>query len=150
MQNAEQQPEKKQVLLREGLFHRPETADEKPYLIGSKCSVCGNVFFPARAICPVCVAEDTLKEIPIGTRGKLNGFATVQVAPEGFTAPYTLSFIDLSEGPTIFAIIAGEASGEETLYNGMEMELTIESISTDENGNEVIGYKYSPAESVKP
>ena len=145
-----EQKQKRQIPLQEGWYKVPQSPSEKGYLIGSKCSVCGNVFFPARAICPVCVAEDTLKEIPIGTRGKLNGFATVQVAPEGFTAPYTLSFIDLSEGPTIFAIIAGEASGEETLYNGMEMELTIESISTDENGNEVIGYKYSPAESVKP
>ncbi len=148
MQHNDQHPEKKQVLLREGLFHQPESANEKPYLIGSKCSICGNVFFPARAICPVCVAEDTLQEIPVGTKGKLNSFATVQVAPEGFIAPYTLSFIDLPEGPTIFAIIAGGASGGEGLHDGMEMELTIESISTDENGNEVIGYKFRPVRSV--
>ena len=148
MQHDDQHPEKKQVLLREGLFHRPESDDDKPHLIGSKCAVCGNVFFPTRAICPVCVEEDTLREIPMGKSGKLNSFATVQVAPEGFTAPYTLSFIDLSEGPTIFAIIAGGASGGEGLQNGMEMELTIEPISTDENGNEVIGYKYRPARSV--
>ncbi len=148
MQHNDQHPEKKQVLLREGLFHRPESDDEKPYLIGSKCSICGNVFFPSRAICPVCVEEGTLQEMPLGTTGKLNSFATVQVAPEGFTAPYTLSFIDLPEGPTIFAIIAGGASGGEGLQDGMEMELTIEPISTDENGNEVIGYKFRPARSV--
>jgi len=148
MQNADHNPDNKQVLLREGLFHRPESADEKPYLIGSKCTVCGNVFFPARAICPKCVAEGTLQEMPLGTKGKLNSFATVQVAPEGFTAPYTLSFIDLPEGPTIFAIIAGGASGGEGLHDGMDMELTIEPISTDENGNDVIGYKFRPARSV--
>ena len=43
-----------------------------------------------------------------------------------------------------------EANVAQEVIRQMEMELTIESISTDENGNEVIGYKYSPAESVKP
>ena len=83
-----------------------------------------------------------------GHDGKAQQLCHGPGSARGFTAPYTLSFIDLPEGPTIFAIIAGGASGGEGLQNGMEMELTIEPISTDANGNEVIGYKFRPARSV--
>ena len=149
MQSSERTPGKQQVLIREGLFHLPTSPDEKPYLIGSKCKVCRNVFFPKRVVCPVCVAEGTLEETPLSTKGRINSFATVQVAPAGFVAPYTQSLVDLPEGLTIFSIIAGGPSAAQALKLGAEVELVIEVVSVDEKGNEVIGYKFRLTERLK-
>lgn len=142
MQSNEHEPQKKQVLLREGLFHLPTSPGEKPYLIGSRCRACGNVFFPQRAVCPACISDDTLEETPLSTRGRINSFAVVQVAPAGFVAPYIQALVDLPEGLTIFSLIAGGAPEEQALEMGAEVELTVEPISVDENGNEVMGYKF--------
>lgn len=142
MHSSGLEPQRKQVLLREGLFRLPTSPGEQPYLLGSKCRECGNVFFPKRAICPACVAEDTLEEVPLGTRGTINSFATVRVAPAGFAAPYTQALVDLPEGLTIFSIIVGETSGSAALEIGAEVELVIGPVSVDESGNEVIGYKF--------
>ena len=144
MQSSKHGTEKKQVLLREGLFHLPASPNERPYLIGSKCRVCGNVFFPKRVVCPACISEDTLEEISLSTRGRINSFAVVEVAPPGFTVPYTQALVDLPEGLTIFSPIAGGASEAKALELGAEVELIIAPISVDEDGNEVIGYKFRP------
>jgi len=144
MQSSQHEPQKKQVLLREGLFHLPTSPDEKPYLIGSKCRVCGNVFFPKRVVCPACISDDTLEEIPLSTTGRINSFALVEVAPPGFVAPYIQALVDLPEGLTIFSLIAGGAAEAEALELGAEVELITEAISVDESGNEVIGYKFRP------
>jgi len=144
VQSNEHMPRKKQVLIRDGLFHLPTSPGDRPYLIGSKCRICGKVFFPRREICPICIAEGTLQETPLSTRGKINSFATVQVAPAGFIAPYTQAFVDLPEGLTVFSIIAGGTSAAQALKLGAEVELTIEPVSVDEKGNEVIGYKFRP------
>jgi hypothetical protein len=44
----------------------------------------------------------------------------------------------------VFSIIAGGTSAAQALKLGAEVELTIEPVSVDEKGNEVIGYKFRP------
>lgn len=136
--------DKKQVLVKEGLFYLPASSSDKPYLIGSKCRTCGHVAFPRRAICPVCVKPGTMEEVPLSRRGKLNSFTVAQVAPSGFKAPYIISYVDLPEGPRVFSMITGCEPSEQSLKVGQEVELVIEKISEDDKGNEVIGYKFRP------
>ena len=51
---------KKMVPIKEGLFHMPESPDDEPYLIGSKCRECGCVVWPTRKVCPACVKDDIM------------------------------------------------------------------------------------------
>ena len=44
--NDESATEKKQIPVQEGLFYQPQSPEEKPYLIGSKCTICGYISFP--------------------------------------------------------------------------------------------------------
>jgi len=133
-----------EVPVLEGLFHRPSGPGDKPYLIGSKCSACGYVAFPRREVCPACVHENTMQDIPLSTRGKLFSFTVARVAPPGFTAPYLQAYVDLPEGPRIFSLISGVEPTDDALVEGQDMELVIEKIRTDEQGNHVIGYKFRP------
>lgn len=135
---------RREVPVLEGLFHRPSGPGDRAYLIGSKCSACGYVAFPRRVVCPACVRENTMQDLPLSTRGRVFSFTVARVAPPGFTAPYLQSWIDLPEGPRIFSLISGVEPTDDALVEGQEVELVLEKIRTDEEGNDVIGYKFGP------
>lgn len=88
--------------------------------------------------------DDALEEVPLSTRGKIDTFSVVHVAPAGFKAPYIQAFVDLPEGPRIFSIITGCEPSEDAIKEGDEVELVVEKIADDEKGNELIGYKFRP------
>ena len=56
-----------QIPIQEGLFTWPS---DDPRLIGSECTECGAVLFPAQSGCPRCTSDDT-KERELGTKGTL-------------------------------------------------------------------------------
>lgn len=96
-------------------------------------------------MCPVCVVEDTMEEVPLSRRGRLYSFTVAHVAPEGFKAPYLQAFIDLPEGPRIFSLISETVPPRaDALEEGMEMELVIEPVREDERGDPVVSYKFRP------
>lgn len=137
--------------IRNDLFVVPSSHSEKPYLLGSKCTKCGRVFFPRRTICSDCLIEVALEDLPVGRRGKLHVGSIAHTAPIGFKPPYVVGYIDLPEGLRIFSEIKDFQicqdfliPGTEMLIPGTEMELIIEKIREDEEGNEVIGYKFMP------
>ncbi len=137
--------------IREDLFKIPASPGEKPYLVGSRCTNCGRVFFPRRTVCCDCLIADTMKEKPLSRTGKISAGVIAQTAPLGFKPPYATAFIDLPEGIQLFAqLVDGELlrecliPGTDCLQPGTEVELTIEKIREDDAGNDVIGYKFKP------
>ena len=119
------------------------SSSEKPHLIGSKCSLCGEFFFPKRAICPNCLKEEELKEVALSNTGKLYTYCIVKAAPLGFEAPYVIGYVDLPEGLRIFAPLA--ECNEENLKIDMDLEVIVDKIREDEAGQAVYGYKFKPA-----
>ena len=65
---------KKAIPIKEGWFHIAETDDDQPYLIGSRCENCGFTTFPKAAACLSCMRDDTMREIHLGPKGKLDTF----------------------------------------------------------------------------
>jgi uncharacterized OB-fold protein len=135
---------KKQVPVEEGLFYKPASPKEKPYLIGSRCSLCGNVTFPKMKVCPRCAKKDTMEEVHLSGRGKLDTFSIVNAALPGFKAPSIQAYINLEEGPRIWSLITGVEADEKALKIGMELELVVEKVREDAQGNEVISYQFRP------
>jgi len=129
----------------EGAFCLPVSPEEKPYLRGSRCINCGYVAFPPRVICPICIRDNTMEEVSLGFRGELDSFAVVRQAPAGFVAPYMLGMVQLPDGPEVFTMITGCDIDDDALVVGQEMELVIDKISEDDEGNEMIGWKFKPA-----
>jgi uncharacterized OB-fold protein len=136
---------KKQVPIEEGLFYQPASQEEKPYLIGSKCSLCGNVTFPKMKVCPRCAKKDTMIEVHLSGRGKLDTFSIVNAALPGFKAPSIQAYVNLEEGPRIWSLITGVEPDEKALKIGMDVELVVAKVREDAQGNEVISYQFRPA-----
>jgi uncharacterized OB-fold protein len=83
---------------------------EIPYryqLIGTRCSKCGDTYFPPRSICPNCRGSGKVSETKLSGLGEVLTYTVVRVPPEGFEreAPYVVAIIKLEEGPRITAQI---------------------------------------------
>lgn len=133
-----------EIPIKDGLFHKPQGRGDPAYLIGSRCSLCGYCCFPKKTICTRCRRDNCMEEIQIGVRGKLDSFAVMQVGTPDLPAPYIIGYVKVSEGPLIFSMITGCEPREDALELGEEMELVIEKIKEDENGDDIIGWKYEP------
>jgi uncharacterized OB-fold protein len=118
-----------------------------PCLLGSKCGACGIVVFPKMPVCPSCLRNGTMTEVEIGRTGRLYSHTIARVAPKGFKAPLFQAFVDLPEGPRIFALISSACPVEPgVLEDGMEMRLVIEPLADTPEKGEVLSYKYVPVD----
>ena len=117
---------------------------EGPALIASKCDACGNVFFPKKKVCPECF-DGNLNEIPLSQKGKLHTYSQAAMGPADLEKPYVMGFIDLPEGIKLYSLIVDCEPWQEVLKIGMDMELVIGRIKTDQNGNDIKGYMFRPA-----
>ena len=134
--------EKKKVPVREGLW----TSDEKPQLVGSQCHNCGEVFFPKRqdVLCSYCQSS-SFKEINLSPRGKIYSYAVVMQRPPVYyqaEVPYAIGFVELPEGIRVETLLTG--CKLEDLRVGMEVEMLIDKLHTEEDGTEVYCYKFKP------
>jgi uncharacterized OB-fold protein len=82
-----------------------------------------------------------MQETALSRRGVIETFTVSYVAPPGFKAPYLQAYVRLPEGPRVFSILAAQ-EGEVDM--GTEVELVIEKLAEDEQGNDLIGYKFRP------
>jgi len=138
----------KRVPVVEGWF----TLDpEEPHLIGNRCKSCGDYFFPTASNCrnPHCRREE-LEEVKLSRKGKLWSFTNnyyqpppPYVPPDPFE-PYAIAVVDLPEEKLM---VMGQLAGGydfEKLEIGMDMELIVEKLYDDDEGNEHVIWKWRP------
>ena len=85
-----------------------------------------------------------MEEIKLGPYATLENFAVMRVGPPDFPAPYIVGYVRMKEGILIFTPITGCEARDDALELGEEMELTIEKIKVDEQGNNLIAWKFRP------
>jgi hypothetical protein len=123
----------------------PSEPGRTPCLLGSRCRECGNVVFPKMPVCPACRRNASMDEIELGRTGKLYSHTIAHVAPQGFSAPFFQVFIDLPEGPRVFALVGSECPVEPgVLEDGMEMRLIVEPLADTPERRDLLTYKYIP------
>jgi len=135
---------KKQVPLKPGLFKIPDKAGEEPYLIASKCKECGTYFFPIRVICLNCGAE-AMEETPLKGRGKVYTYTIARQQLPGalVQVPYVIAIVSMEEGCQVHTPVT---EGWESIKIDMEAEVYFEKVREDEEGNDVLAYKFKAAE----
>lgn len=116
---------------------------EGPVLAGGRCPACGRIWFPIKRACPVCFG-DRLQETPLSRRGTLHTFAVSHMGPPGIDTPFVIGFVDLPEGIRLFSLLTRCEPWDEVLEIGMEMEMVVEPIRRDAEGNEIVGYTFRP------
>jgi len=143
MTTASSQP--KQVPVMEGLFAWPS---DEPRLMGNKCKSCGTCCFPRTFRCPDpdCLGQD-MEDIKLSTTGKLWSYTVgyyplpPPYKPLGEFKPFGVAQVEFPEGLRITGGVTG-CDAQKDLEIGMDMELVFEKLYDDEEGNEVIGWKF--------
>lgn len=130
--------------LKQGLFEPAGPGNDRPYLIGSRCTVCSYTTFPRKTVCVKCRRDDTMETLRLGPYGTLVNFAVMRVGPPDFPPPYTVGYVRMKEGPVVFTQITGCGAEDDALRSGQEMELVIETIKKDPQGNNLVGWKFRP------
>ncbi len=136
-----------QVPVAEHVFTWP--ADE-PQLIGSRCTSCGIVTFPAQESCPRCASTEMAEHL-LARRGTLWAWTTQDFPPP--SPPYAgagrKSFVPFGVGYVDLGDVKVETrlteSNPDVLTIGMDMKLTIVPFRTDDEGNEVMTFAFAPA-----
>ncbi|MDH5696675.1 MAG: Zn-ribbon domain-containing OB-fold protein [Dehalococcoidia bacterium] len=140
----ESKKEKRQVPVAENLFTMPSSPDEESHMMGSRCNSCSEVFFPKQNICPNCSKED-MEELILSRRGQLYSYTVVRQRPsdyKGVNVPYALGQIELPERVRVTSLLVG--CDFDKLKVGMQMEMVIEKLYEDEEGNDVMAYMFKP------
>ncbi len=101
---------------------------EEGKLMGTRCRVCGMVFFPPRADCYGCLSSD-MEWFQVTGTGKLLTWSRLQYGPVGFEGdlPYSIAVLDYGTYK-VFGRIAGDVP-EEELSVGMEMKAEANTLS---------------------
>lgn len=140
------------VPIEPGFFTIPHVPSQTPRLLASRCRRCGETFFPRREVCCVCFSRD-LEPTEIGPRGTLYTYTYVRVpmfgrkrAGEGDPG-YGVGQVDLPEGPRVQAVLSG---GPEDFRIGMEMELELEALRENAEGQEVVIFRFRPVQTGSP
>ena len=138
--------EVKQIPIAEGFFTWPS---DEPHLIGGRCKTCGRYFFPkAYPLHKLGCRNQEVEEVLLSRRGKLQSYTWQYYpppppykGPDPFV-PYGIGMVKLAEGISVVGIITGCSS--EDLKIGMEVELVVEKLYSDEQSNQYLTWKFRP------
>jgi len=100
-------------------------------LEAARCTGCGKVLYPPRAVCPVCRCR-TFEKVTLPREGKVVTFTVVRVPPTGFTeqSPLPIALVELANGVRVMVQIA-DVADPSTLEIGMPVRLEFRRINSD-------------------
>ena len=133
------------VAIREDIFTQPITPLADVRLVGSKCNNCNEVMFGIAGCCSNCATED-LSPIPLSTRGTLWTYTVIRSRPPGAYLgpsdpfiPFAEGLVELPEGIRVLSVLDCDI---DAVNIGMPLELVVYPISKDDEGREIIGFKF--------
>ncbi len=137
-----------QVPVVDGLF---VDGPRGPRLIGSRCDGCGHHYFPASGDCrnPACT-DRRVKQVELGPSGILWSYSVQHYMPpppfrvEMPFRAYAIGLVELPDnGIKVLGMIKVDDPRE--LVIGAPVELVLDRLYTDHDGNDVVTYKFRPA-----
>lgn len=118
-------------------------------LAGSRCTICGNAYFPPRAVCPRCPhhRQSIEKMVPmqLSGAGEVVTYTVVHEAAEGFEmqVPYVLALVKTVEGPVLTGQIV-DVTPEEVRI-GLPVQATFRKLREEGDAGVIhYGYKFAP------
>jgi len=132
------------VPFKPGFLTEPLTPLENVRLKGVRCRTCGALVLGPREHCINCTSTD-LEEHIFATRGKIDTFTIIRTPPpppypKDQFKPFPAAWVLLDDGLIILSEITNV--GLDEVEMGMPVELELTKGWTDENGNDVVMYKF--------
>lgn len=132
--------------------HLLRLAGAQPTLLGSRCSACGERYFPATRGCTRCCGTQ-LEAFDLGHRGRLWSWTVQDFCPkppyDGAASdadfrPYGVGYVELAGGLKVESRLT--LADPARLRIGMDMALTLEPYRRDADGTVVHTYAFRPAQ----
>ena len=127
------------------------TDGPEPALLGSRCTTCVSVFFPPTGgFCrnPACSGEE-FERTELSRRGTVWSYTDAQYQPpppyvpaSDPYVPFALAAVELPEGLVVLGQLA-EGYGVGDVHVGSEVELVVERLYTDDDGEHTI-WRWKP------
>ena len=138
------------VPVQQGIFSWPAA---EPRLLGGRCKDCGTFNFPFQTGCPACGGTG-IENVELASRGTLWTWTTQNYPPpvppfvgavgDDFE-PYAAGYVELPGQIRVAARLL--ESDPAKLRIGMEMELELEVLGEDKDGNDIVIYRFRPVPS---
>jgi uncharacterized OB-fold protein len=130
--------------------------DGRPVLLGSRCTNCDNHMFPRQNGCPRCMSSEQ-DDVELATTGTLWSWTVQAFPPKAppYLGPVGDDFVPFGVG---YVELPGEVRVEARLTEadpdrleiGMPMELVVDTLGNDDDGNEIITYAFAPVREEQP
>ena len=117
---------------------------DRPHLEANECTSCGARFFDRRNACASCSATE-FKKAEVATDGELQSFTIVSFAAPGVPVPFVAGVVDC-DGTSVRGNVINTEPDPDHVRLGMKVRLATQSVGTDDDGNEAIGFGFEPAE----
>ena len=118
---------------------------------GSKCTMCGTIYFPPRPVCPTCThhRESIGKMVPfqLSGDGEVFSYTVVHDPAEGFEmqVPYVVALVRTVEGPILTGQIVDIDPAEARI--GLKVRATFRKLREEGKAGVIhYGYKFAPVE----
>jgi uncharacterized protein len=122
---------------------------DRPHLAANECTSCGARFFDRRNACASCSGTEFKKaEVAtdeVATDGELRSFTIVSFAAPGVPVPFVAGVIDC-DGTSVRGNVINTEPDPDHVRLGMKVRLATQSVGTDDDGNEAIGFGFEPVE----
>jgi uncharacterized OB-fold protein len=131
----------------------PETStwpEEGFQLIGSRCGNCGETVFPVQPLCPNCSHGD-MAAVLLPRRGTVVAFTTQGFVPsfpyigretmQGWV-PFGVGLVQLGDVVRVEGRLTVNDPAQ--IQPGMEVELTVVPVTTDDAGDELVIFAFQP------
>ena len=117
---------------------------DRPHLAANECTSCGARFFDRRNACASCSGTE-FKKAEVATDGELQSFTIVSFAAPGVPVPFVAGVIDC-DGTSVRGNVINTEPDPDHVRLGMKVRLATQSVGTDDDGNEAIGFGFEPVE----
>lgn len=114
-------------------------------LEAGRCTDCGHVSYPPRAICPDCRGRNA-ESLRLTPKGRVVTNTTIHVAPDAFAmeAPYSMAVVETPEGARLMTQVVD--CDPDDVRPGMEVTLQFRLVRKEgEGGILCYGHKAVPA-----
>jgi uncharacterized OB-fold protein len=121
-----------------------------PALLGSRCSACGEAYFPAARGCTRCCGTE-MEPFDLGRHGRLWSWTVQDFCPkppydgaasEADFRPYGVGYVEMACGLKVESRLT--LADPQQLRIGMAMELTLDPYRVEADGTAVHTYAFKP------
>ncbi|MDP3750028.1 MAG: Zn-ribbon domain-containing OB-fold protein [Phenylobacterium sp.] len=120
-------------------------ADGRPYLSGSKCGACGEVYVGERSTCARCAARGVMETVELSTKGKLYNFTVVHRSFPGVVTPFVSAIVELEGGGSLKGNLIDVEPDPKTLKFDMPVDVVFaDAGKADRQGGRYLTYFFKP------